>query len=138
MSREVLNWLPAPADGVIHFNADKTRKAKCGRQHPLGLVTRDSKPSPYCFGFEMGVLIASWDRYRIPIDLKVMDPKIKGRQNILFRQMLETVPLPSWVRQVGVSGDAGFAANPTLKLIEKRGWTYVFARARNRKFTNGK
>jgi hypothetical protein len=22
-----------------------------------------------------------------------------------------------------VSGDAGFAANPTLKLIEKKGWT---------------
>jgi hypothetical protein len=38
----------------------------------------------------MVVLIASWDRYRIPIDLKVMDPKIKGHQNILFRQMLET------------------------------------------------
>ena len=37
-----------------------------------------------------------------------------------------------------MSGDAGFAANPTLKLIEKKGWTYVFAMARNRKFTNGK
>jgi hypothetical protein len=42
------------------------------------------------------------------------------------------------VRQVVVSGDAGFAANPTLKLIDKKGWTYVFAMARNRKFTNGK
>jgi hypothetical protein len=52
--------------------------------------------------------------------------------------MLETVHLPSWVRQVIVSGDAGFAANLTLKLIEKKGWTYVFAMARNRKFTNGK
>jgi hypothetical protein len=67
-----------------------------------------------------------------------MDPKVKGHQNILFRHMLETVHLPSWVRQVIVSGDAGFAANPTLKLIEKKGWTYVFAMARNRKFTNGK
>jgi hypothetical protein len=83
-------------------------------------------------------VIASRDRYRIPIDLKVMDPKIKGHQNILFRQMLETVHLPSWVRRVIVSGDAGCAANPTLKLIEKKGWTYVFAMARNRKFTNGK
>jgi hypothetical protein len=52
--------------------------------------------------------------------------------------MLETVHLPSWVRQVVVSGDAGFAAKPTLKLIDKKGWTYVFAMARNRKFTNGK
>jgi hypothetical protein len=32
---------------VIHLNADKTRKDKSGRRHPLGLVTRDSKHSPY-------------------------------------------------------------------------------------------
>ncbi|PON10289.1 hypothetical protein C2W62_50870, partial [Candidatus Entotheonella serta] len=59
-------------------------------------------------------------------------------QNILFRQMLETVDLPSWVREVMVLGEAGFAASPTLKLIDKQGWTYVFAMARNREFTNGK
>jgi hypothetical protein len=138
MSRDVLNWLPAPADGVIHLSADKTRKDKRGRKHPLGLVTRESKSSPYHFGFEMVLLIASWDHFRIPIRLAVMDPKIKGHQNILFRQMLETVHLPSWVREVIVSGDAGFAANLRLQLIEKKGWTYVFAMARNRKFTNGK
>src|SRR5918992_1015181 len=138
MSRDVLGWLPAPADGVIHLNADKTRKDKRGRKHPLGLVTRESKHAPYHFGFEMVLLIASWDRYRVPINLAVMDPKVKGHQNILFRQMLETVELPSWVRQVIVLGDAGFAANPTLKLIAHKGWTYVFAMARNRKFTNGK
>jgi hypothetical protein len=138
MSRDVLNWLPAPADGVLHLSADKTRKDKRGRKHPLGLVTRDSAHSPYHFGFEMVLLIASWDRYRLPIRIAVMDPKVKGHQNILFRHLLETVELPSWVRQVIVSGDAGFAANPTVKLIEKKGWTYVFAMARNRKFTNGK
>lgn len=138
MSRDVLNWLPAPADGVMHLSADKTCKDKRGRQHPLGLVTRDSAHSPYQFGFAMVLLIASWDRYRIPIRIAVLDPKVKGHQNMLFRHMLETVELPSWVRQVIVSGDAGFAANPTLKLIEKKGWTYVFAMARNRKFTNGK
>ena len=44
MGRDVLNWLPAPADGVIHLSADKTRKDKGGRKHPLGLnqSTRDS------------------------------------------------------------------------------------------------
>jgi hypothetical protein len=138
MSHDVLHWLPAPEDGVIHLSADKTRKDKRGRKHPLGLVTRESKHSPYHFGFELVLLIASWDRFRIPICLAVMDPKIKGHQNILFRQMLETIHLPFWVRRVIVSGDAGFAANPTLKLIDKKGWTYVFAMARNRKFTNGK
>ena len=138
MSQDVLNWLPAPEDGIIHLSADKTRKDKCGRKHPLGLVNRDSAHSPYHFGFEMVLLIASWDRYRIPLRLAVMDPKVKGHQNILFRHMLETVYLPSWVGEVVVSGDAGFAANPTLKLIEKKGWTYVFAMARSRKLTNGK
>jgi hypothetical protein len=138
MSHDVLNWLPAPEDGVIHLSADKTRKDKRGRKHPLGLVTRESAYAPYHFGFEMVLLIASWDRYRIPLRLAVMDPNVKGHQNLLFRHMLETVDLPSWVRQVIVSGDAGFAANPTLQLIEKKGWTYVFAMARNRKFTNGK
>jgi hypothetical protein len=138
MSRDVLGWLPAAADGVIHLSADKTRKDKRGRKHPLGLVTRESKHSPYHFGFEMVLLIASWNRYRIPIQLAVMDPQVKGHQNVLFRHMLETVHLPSWVRQVIVTADAGFAANETFKLIDKKGWTYVFAVARSRKFTNGK
>jgi hypothetical protein len=70
MSRDVLHWLPAAADGVIHLSVDKTRKDKRGRKHPLGLVTRESKHSPYHFGFEMVLLIASWDRYRIPIKLQ--------------------------------------------------------------------
>lgn len=138
MSRDVLNWLPAPADGIIHLSADKTRKNKRGRKHPLGLVTRESPHSPYHFGFEMVLLIASWNHYRIPITIAVMDPKVKGHQNILFRQMLETAHLPSWVGQVIITGDAGFAANETFKLIEKKGWTYVFAMPRSRKFTSGK
>jgi len=83
MSRDVLNWLPPPADGVIHLSADKTRKDKCGRKHPLGLVTRDSAHSPYHFGFEMVLLIASWDHYRIPIRIAVMDPQVK-RSNTLI------------------------------------------------------
>jgi hypothetical protein len=82
MSRDVLNWLPPAADGVIHLSADKTRKDKRGRQHPLGLVTRESAHSPYPFGFEMVLLIASWDHYRIPITIAVMDPKVKGHPNI--------------------------------------------------------
>jgi hypothetical protein len=51
----------------MHLSADKTRKDKRGRKHPLGLVTRESAHAPYCFGFEMVLLIASWNRYRIPI-----------------------------------------------------------------------
>ena len=52
--------------------------------------------------------------------------------------MLEAFEPPSWGRDVVVLGDAGYPANPTLKLIEKLGWTYVFAMPRTQKFTNGK
>ena len=89
---------PSTSSSVIHLSADKTRKDKRSRKHPLGLVNRDSKHSPYHFGLEMVLLIASWAPFRIPIRLAVMAPQIKGHQNILFRQMLETVALPSWVR----------------------------------------
>jgi len=138
MSRDVLHWLPAPADGIMHLSADKTRKDKCGRKHPLGLGTRESAHAPPCFGFAMVLLIASGNRYRMPIAMAVMDPKCKGHQNMLFRHMLETVALPSWVRQVIVTADAGLAANKTFKVIQGKGWTYVIAMARSRKFTDGR
>ena len=49
MSRDVRNWLPASEDGVMHLRADKTRKDKRGRKHPLGLVTRESAHAPSHF-----------------------------------------------------------------------------------------
>jgi hypothetical protein len=138
MASDVLRWLPPPADGVLHLSGDKTRKEKRGRKHPLGSVSRENEHAPYTFGFDMVILIASWDRYRFPIAIAPIDPAIKGHQNLLFRYMLQTFTLPSWVRQVVVSADAGFAANKTLQLIDDLNWTYVFAMPRTRKFTNGK
>ena len=117
---------------------DKTRKEKCGRKHPLGYVSRENEHAPYTFGFDMVVMIASWDRFRFPVAIAPLDPDIKGHQNLLFRHMLKTFKPPSWVRQVVVSADAGFAANTTLQLIDDQQWAYVFAMPRTRKFTNGK
>jgi hypothetical protein len=138
MSKRVLRSLPPPADGKLYLIGDTTHKPKRGRQHPLGLVTRQRESSPYTFGFNMVVLVASWGQFRIPIALAPIDPKRKGHQNILFRQMLREFEPPSWVREVVVLADAGFPANPTLKLIQDLGWAYVFAMPRTRKFTNGK
>lgn len=138
MSKRVLRSLPPPADGKLYLIGDTTHKPKRGRQHPLGLVTRQSESSPYTFGFNMVVLVACWGPFRIPIALAPIDPQRKGHQNILFRQMLREFEPPSWVREVVVLADAGFPANPTLKLIKDLGWTYVFAMPRTRKFTNGK
>ena len=86
----------------------------------------------------MVVLIASWDGFRIPVAIAPIDPKRKGHQNILFRQMLKDFEPPAWVREIIVVADAGYAANVTLKLLNELQWTYVFAMPRTHKFTNGK
>jgi hypothetical protein len=126
MAHDVLRYLPAPADGLIHLSGDATRQDNRGQKHPLGLFRRESDPVPYTFGFDMVVLIASWDHVRLPMAIAPIDPDIKGHQNTLFRHMLATFEPPSWVQEVIVTGDAGFCANKTLPLINNKGWTYVF------------
>jgi hypothetical protein len=133
-----LRSLPPPTDGVLYLIGDSTLKAKRGRKHPVGHFTRHGEHEPYMFGFEMVLLIARWDRFRVPVALGLIDPKRRGHQNILFRQMLKDFVLPAWVRQVVVVADAGFAANETLRQITAQKYTYVFAMPRTRKFTNGK
>jgi len=138
LATTTLRTLSPPSDGILYLIGDSTLKDKRGRKHPLGHTTRHSAHAPYTFGFEMVLLIASWDRVRVPVALAPINPKIKGHQNILFRQMLKAFVPPTWVRQIIVVADAGFAANETLRLITKQHYTYVFAMPRTRKFTNGK
>jgi hypothetical protein len=137
MAAATLRTLPPPADGVLYVIGDSTVKEKRGRKHPLGHTTRHGEHDPYIFGFEMVLVLASWDRFRVPIALAPIDPQIKGHQNILFREMLQAFVPPSWTRQVVVIADAGFAANATLRLITEKHYGYVFAMPRTRKFTNG-
>jgi len=138
MATTTLRTLPPPADGVLYLIGDSTLKDKRGRKHPLGHTTRHSEHDPYTFGFEMVLLIASWDRFRVPIALAPIDPQCRGHQNTLFRQMLQDFVPPSWVHHVVVIADAGFAANATMRLITDQNYGYVFAMPRTRKFTNGK
>jgi hypothetical protein len=133
-----LRSLPPPADGVLYLIGDSTLKPKRGRKHPSGHFTRHGEHELYQFGFELVLLIARWDRVRVPIALGLIDPKRRGHQNILFRQMLKTFVPPAWVRHVVVVADSGFAANETLRLITQHKYAYVFAMPRTRKFTNGK
>jgi hypothetical protein len=74
MVGQVLPWLPAPADGVLYLLADSTLKGKRGQKHPLGHKTRMNEYAAYTFGFEMVLLVACWDHYRIPVALAVLDP----------------------------------------------------------------
>ena len=138
MADKVLRSLPPAADGKLFLIGDTTHKPKRGHKHPLGHVTRQSASSPYTFGFDMVVVVASWDRFRIPVAIAALDPERKGHQNILFRQMLKDFEPPAWVTEVVVVADAGYPANATLQLLEELEWTYVVAMPRTRKFTNGK
>jgi Transposase DDE domain len=138
LATATLRALPPPADGGLYLIGDSTLKEKRGRKHPLGHTTRHSEHAPYTFGFEVVLLIASWDHVRVPVALALIDPTCRGHQNILFRQMLKDFVPPSWVRHVVVVADAGFAANATLRLITDKHYGYVFAMPRTRKFTNGK
>ena len=138
MATATLRLLPPAADGVLYLIGDSTLKAKRGRKHPMGRFTRHGEHEPSMFGFEVVLMVASWDRVRVPIAVGLIDPQHRGHQNILFRQMLKDFVPPAWVRQVVVIADAGFAANETLRLLAKKKYAYVFAMPRTRKFTNGK
>jgi len=138
LAASTLRSLPPPPDGVLYLIGDSTLKPKRGRKHPLGHFTRHGEHEPYMLGCEMVLLIARWERFRVPVALGRIDPQRRGHQNILVRQMLQDFVLPTWVRQVGVVADAGFAANETLRLLTAQKYTYVFAMPRPRKFTNGK
>jgi hypothetical protein len=76
-------------------------------------------------------------RVRVPLAARVVNPAIKGHQNILFREMLDEFVPPAWATQVVVSADAAFAAKATLKLIQQKGWDYVFGLARTWKLADG-
>ncbi len=138
MAREVLQWLPGAYDGVMYLIADVTAKGKRGKKHPLGRKLRVNGYSGYTFGFEAVILIAAWGRYRVPVAIRLINPKVRGHQNILFRQMIRGFVPPRWVKQVVVVADAGFGAKKSFRVIKGKGYKYVFAISRTRKFADGR
>jgi Transposase DDE domain len=138
MAAQTLALLPPPRDGVLYLIGDTTLKSKRGHKHPLGHKTRMNEYAGYTFGFAMVLLVASWDRYRVPVRLALVDPKHQGHPNILFRQMLRDFLPPQWAKQVVVLADAGMAATKTFRVIRQKQYGYVFAVSRNRKFSDGK
>jgi len=125
MAATTRRTLPPPWDGVRYLLGASTLKAKRGKQHPLGHTTRHREPAPYPCGVEMVLLIASWDRFRIPLALVPIDLQGRGPQHLLFRQMLKALVPPAWARRGGVVADAGFAANETLRRMAAK--TYAYA-----------
>jgi len=130
LSEMVLYTLPPPAGGLIHVVGDLTTNQRTGKKQPLARKMRTNQYGPYLFGQAMVILSVQWESFRVPVAAAVVNPKIKGHQNILFRQMLEDFVPPSWAQEVIVEADAGFAAKQTLRLINERPWGYVFGLAR--------
>jgi hypothetical protein len=137
MVADSLDSLPAPRDGVLHLIADTTRKAKTGAKQPLAYTTKTGKFEPYLFGHSVLLLIAQWYGFRIPVAVRVLDPSIKGHQNLLVRELLRQFKAPSWCQQVIVEADAGFAAKQTLQQLVALGYFYVFALPRTWKLADG-
>ena len=137
MSEAVLAALPPPADGVVHLTGDSTVTERTGEKQPLARKTRTNEYAPYVFGQALVLMIAQWGGYRVPVRAAVVDPKLTGHQNLLFRQMLQDFVPPAWVKAVVVEADAAFAAKATLTLITEQGWSYVFGLARTWKLADG-
>ena len=133
----VLATLPPPAEGVLHLTGDSTVTERTGEQQPLARKTRTNEVAPYVFGQALVLVIAQWGHVRGPVRAAVVDPKIKGQQNLLFRQRLQDFVPPAWVKAVRVEADAAFAAKAPLKSIADRGWGYVFGLARTWKLADG-
>jgi hypothetical protein len=137
LSEAVLAALPPPADGVLHLTGDSTVTERTGEQQPLARKTRTNEVAPYVFGQALGLMIAQWGCYRVPVQAAVVDPKITGQQNLLLRQLLQDFVPPAWVKAVVVDAAAAFAAKATLNLITEQGWGYVFGLARTWKLADG-
>jgi hypothetical protein len=128
--------LPPPAQGVCYLVVDPTLKRKRGLKHPLSRKRRLNRFKPFVYGFEVVLVIASVGPYRVPIFEAVVDPAIPGHANALVRQAIAEFVVPRWAKQVVVIGDAGLSANATIRAIEARGFDWVFAMPRSRKFAD--
>ena len=138
MVDDLLATLPSPKDGVLNLIFDTTRTEKTGKKQPLAYTTRTGKFDPYVFGHTVLLLVAQWGRFRVPLVVRVLNPDIKGHQNILTRELLRQYVLPGWCHRVVVEADAGFAAKATLQQIEALRYFYVFALPRTWKTADGR
>jgi hypothetical protein len=144
----VLEWLvspalaavPSPKDGVLSLVVDSTLKGKRTKQNPLAKKSRLNEYAPYTFGLPGVILIAQGDVYRVPLAFRLVKPKgSKGYQseNALFREMLQAVVLPAWVKRVVVVAAAAYPSRANRQAIQARHWFFVIAFPRTWKFANG-
>src|SRR5262249_48768910 len=144
----VLEWLgsptlsafPPPRRGVLYFGVGSTPQGQRTKKNPLAKKGRLNEYAPYTFGLHVVILLAQWDVYRVPLAFRVVKPKGSAgyqSENALFREMLQEVVVPGWVKQVIVVADAAYPSRANLQAIQARQWFFVIAFPRTWKLTNG-
>jgi hypothetical protein len=119
---------------------DSTLKGKRTTQNPLAKKARLNEYAPYTFGLHVVILIAQWEVYRVPLAFRLVQPKgSKGYQseNARFREMLQEVVVPAWVKRVVVVAAAAYPSRANLQAIQARHWFFVIAFPRTWKLANG-
>jgi hypothetical protein len=140
LADDVIQTLPAPADGILYLIGDGSHKDKRGAKNPVAQKGRISQHHPWFFGVRFVLLMAAWDVYRIPVAFRIILPKAHPgycTENALFRDMLSAFKPPAWATQVIVEGDAAYSSKANIELVQHRdsteplrAWHYVFALAR--------
>jgi len=147
-AEEAIKGFPAPSDGVIYAVGDGSHKEKRSKKNPTVQKGKKSKDKPFFWGIKFVLIALCWDVYRIPVGFRIILPKTHPdykKENVLFREMLSELPLPSWAETVIVTGDSGYGAKENMKLVQKmdkehsknRRWFFVFSIARTWKQENG-
>lgn len=138
---QVIATLPPPEDGVCSLVVDSTLNEKTGQKHPLAKKGRLNEYAPYIFGLHMVIVMLPWGNYRIPVDFEIVrrkeDPLYRS-ENRLFRWMLVRFRRPACAKSVVVVAEAAFASKANVKLIQRRGYSFVIAFARTWRFENGR
>jgi hypothetical protein len=86
----------------------------------------------------MVLLIASWDHGCLPHTVPPIDPDLTGHPHKWCWHMRATCEPPAWGKEVVVTGDTGFCAHKTLRLIHHKAWIDVLAVTRTCKLADGK
>lgn len=141
LAQQVLNQLPPPGDFVLKLVVDGTWKGKRGKQIP-GLAKGKSRSNgPWILGLQILVVCYQWNSYRIPVAFALIHNKESEtykRPNQVLRELLTSIPIPTWAKQVVILADAGFAAKENFRLFQKWNWGYVVRLPRSWKLADGR
>ena len=137
----VIKKFPPPKNGVLYIVGDSTFKPKRGKKAQAHKKGKTNIFKPYVFGFQIILIAFCWENFRIPVAFRIIrrkDDSQYKKENLLFREMLEELELPIWVKQVIVLADSAYCSGENLKFIKAKKWFFVMGMARTWKMLDGK